>query len=98
MPVYVDDMRAPYGRLIMCHMVADTEEELLAMADKIGVARRWHQYPGADKSHFDICLSKRALAVADGAIEIEGRQTAEIVRTKRQRRLEAMQAQGGCNA
>ncbi|WP_430293046.1 DUF4031 domain-containing protein [Pseudomonas sp. B1-22] len=95
MPVYVDDMRAPYGRLIMCHMVADTEEELLAMADKIGVARRWHQYPGADKSHFDICLSKRSLAVAAGAIEIEGRQTAEIVRAKRQRRLEALSAQGG---
>lgn len=95
MPVYVDDMRAPYGRLIMCHMVADTEEELLAMADKIGVARRWHQYPGADKSHFDICLSKRALAVAAGAMEIEGRQTVELVRQKRQQRLANMSAQAG---
>lgn len=92
MPVYVDDMRAPYGRLIMCHMVADTEEELLAMADKIGVARRWHQYPGADKSHFDICLSKRAMAVSAGAIEIEGRQTVELVRRKRELRLDAARA------
>ncbi|WP_447751700.1 DUF4031 domain-containing protein [Pseudomonas nicosulfuronedens] len=95
MPVYVDDMRAPFGRLIMCHMVADTEEELLAMADKIGVARRWHQYPGADKSHFDICLSKRALAVAAGAVEIEGRQTVELVRQKRQQRLSTLSAQSG---
>ena len=22
MPVFVDDMRAPFGRLIMCHMIA----------------------------------------------------------------------------
>lgn len=95
MPVYVDDMRAPFGRLIMCHMVADTEEELLAMADKIGVARRWHQYPGSDKSHFDICLSKRALAVAAGAVEIEGRQTAELVRQKRQQRLATSSAAAG---
>lgn len=93
MPVYVDDMRAPFGRLIMCHMVADTEEELLAMADKIGVARRWHQYPGADRSHFDIGLSKRALAVAAGAIEIEGRQTVDLVRQKRLQRLATSSAQ-----
>jgi len=38
--VYVDDMRAPFGRLVMCHMIADTDGELLEMADRIGVQRR----------------------------------------------------------
>jgi len=71
--VYVDDMRAPYGRLIMCHMIADSDEELHAMAERIGVARRWHQKPGPG-SHYDIALSKRALAVAAGALEITWRQ------------------------
>jgi hypothetical protein len=65
MSVYVDSMRAPYGRLVMCHMIADTDEELRAMADKIGVQQKWHQ-----GDHFDIALSKRALAVAAGAVEI----------------------------
>jgi hypothetical protein len=69
MTVYVDDMRAPYGRLIMCHMIADTEAELHVMADQIGVARRWHQ-----RDHYDICLSKRAAAVAAGAQEITHRE------------------------
>lgn len=74
MPVYVDDMKAPYGRMLMCHMAADSTEELLAMADTIGVARKWIQYPGSKKEHFDICLSKRALAVKAGAIEVTRRE------------------------
>ncbi len=72
--VYVDDMRASYGRMKMCHMIADTEPELLVMVDRIGVARRWHQHPGTHRSHFDIALSKRALAVSAGAVEISLRE------------------------
>lgn len=83
MAVYVDDMRAPYGRMFMCHMVADTDEELHAMAALIGVARRWHQKAGTPQSHYDICLSKRAKAVAAGAIEITMRETGRIIRLKR---------------
>lgn len=74
MAVYVDDMRANFGRMVMCHMVADTEDELHAMAERIGVARRWHQAPPKHDSHYDIALTKRALAVAAGAVEISWRQ------------------------
>lgn len=74
MSVYVDNMRAPYGRLIMCHMIADTTEELLAMADTIGVDRKWLQAQGTWKEHFDISLSKRKLAVRAGAIQLTQRQ------------------------
>ena len=66
--VYIDDMRAPYGRMIMCHMTADTTEELLAMADRIGVARKWIQHEGTPWEHFDICLAKRLRARLCGAI------------------------------
>lgn len=69
MTVYVDDMRAPFGRRIMCHMIGDSEAELHAMADRIGVARRWYQ-----GDHYDIALSKRVLAIKAGAVEITQRE------------------------
>ncbi len=79
MTVYVDDMRAPFGNLIMCHMLADTDEELHAMADTIGVQRKWWQSPEkASGSHYDIALSKRALAVRAGAVEITWRQASAM--------------------
>ncbi len=40
MTVYVDDMEAEFGNMIMCHMIADTHDELIAMADAIGVDRK----------------------------------------------------------
>jgi hypothetical protein len=83
MTVYVDEMMATFGRMKMSHMIADTEEELLAMADRIGVARRWRQgEPGRD-DHFDIALSKRALAVAAGAVEITWRQLGCMVASRK---------------
>lgn len=78
MTVYVDNMRAAFGRMVMCHMIADTDDELHAMADRIGVARRWYQ-----DDHYDIALSKRALAVAAGAREITQRQLGLMVINRR---------------
>jgi hypothetical protein len=66
MSVYVDDMNAKFGRMTMCHMIADSPDELHAMADKIGVARKWYQ-----GDHYDICLSMKAKAIALGAVEVE---------------------------
>lgn len=72
MSVYVDRMKARYGRMVMCHMIADTVDELHAMADRIGVARRWFQTPPkASFPHYDIALSKRALAIEAGAIDCD---------------------------
>jgi hypothetical protein len=72
--VYVDDMRAKYGRMVMCHMIADTDAELHAMVDKIGVQRKWFQTKRPGHQHYDIALSKRALAVKHGAREITHKQ------------------------
>ncbi len=78
MTTYVDDMRASFGRMILCHMIADTEDELHAIADRIGVARKWYQ-----GNHYDIALSKRALAVKAGAIEITRRECGLMVANRR---------------
>ena len=78
MAVYVDDMFAPYGRMKMCHMLADSDEELHAMAAQIGVARRWHQAPPRHDSHYDIAMSKREEALRLGAVSITLRQAAAM--------------------
>lgn len=83
MTVYVDDMHKTelgrFGRMKMCHMLADTDAELHAMADVIGVSRRWWQSPEKTSgSHYDIAMSKRALAIQSGAVEITLRQASAM--------------------
>jgi hypothetical protein len=73
MSVYVDAPDYPYGRMMMCHMLADTPAELHEMAFRIGIARRWYQ-SRASAPHYDIAKTKRALAVSYGAIEIDRKQ------------------------
>ena len=77
--VYVDDMYVPFGRMKMCHLLADTTEELLSMADTISVNRRWLQHAGTYKEHFDISMSKKALALKAGAIEITWAEAGRLV-------------------
>lgn len=91
MAVYVDDMKAPYrpphrpGRTyVMSHMIADTAVELHAMADRIGVARRWYQ-----GDHYDITQAKRRLAIRAGAIEVSRMELGRKVIAARRARMPA---------
>ncbi|MGE3990345.1 DUF4031 domain-containing protein [Pseudorhodoplanes sp.] len=85
MTVYVDDMHAvPMGEfrgMKMSHMIADTEAELHAMAASIGVQRRWYQ-----GDHYDIALSKRALAIRAGAVPVPLRVLARMAMNRRRGR------------
>lgn len=83
MTVYVDTMSAPLGRMKMCHMAADSTAELLAMADTIGLNRTHLQDVGTYREHFDVCQSKRAAAIAAGAVSVGQMEFGRILRTKR---------------
>lgn len=72
MAVYVDQARNRFRGMVMCHMIADTLEELHAMADAIGLKREWFQDARA-AAHYDLSLSHRRAALANGAIELERR-------------------------
>ena len=80
--VYVDNMRASFGRMIMCHMVADSVDELHAMADKIGINRRWFQ-DNPHHPHYDVTLKKKALAVKYGAKEITMQELVSITNRRK---------------
>lgn len=79
MSVYVDPARHPFGRMMMCHMMADTTEELLAMADRIGVNRKWLQKRGTVYEHFDISKTKREEAVKLGAVEVSAKDFGRLI-------------------
>lgn len=69
--VYVDQFPSGWGRWSGGgHMLANDLDALHAMAVRIGLRRSWFQ---GDKTfaHYDVMASKRRLALAAGAIEIE---------------------------
>lgn len=88
MAVYVDPLLA-HGwvlrgrRTRSCHMFTDAADlaELHAMAERIGMRRSWFQ----DKSvkHYDLTPSRRAAAVAAGAVEVDIHRAVAIWRAQR---------------
>jgi hypothetical protein len=80
MAVYVDQERNKVSRMLMCHMIADTVDELNEMADRIGLERKWVQKSNGGMVHYDICQSKRDLAIQNGAIEVDRRKFVELMR------------------
>lgn len=84
MSVYVDNAKIPYRGMIMRHMLRDGElDELHAMAERLGLKREWFQNHGTP--HYDLCQTKRKLAIDYGAIEIDRRQTVVLIRARRAR-------------
>lgn len=80
MSVYVDTSRNRFGRMVMCHMIADTLDELHAMAAQCGMQRSWFQAPPkASFPHYDVCLTRKADAIRNGAIELQRREFVETV-------------------
>lgn len=75
MAVYVDESRFKLRGQLYCHMIADSEAELDAMADTIGLKRAWKQAAvHRFVEHYDLAPSKRALAICHGAIELSVRE------------------------
>lgn len=72
MTVYVDELvRRPTKircfQAGSCHILADTLDELHAMAAKVGLKRSWFQdHP--PHPHYDLTASKRAAALEAGAV------------------------------
>jgi len=74
MTVYVDDLMTcvPTPRWLhrsSCHLMADSEEELSAFADRMGLRREWKQ--GGSVPHYDLTPNKRKQAVQQGAVEVD---------------------------
>lgn len=71
MPVYIDCTENVFRRMKMCHMIADTPDELHAMAGRIGMRRHWFQKESFP--HYDVAKGRRKMAVEFGAIVCDRR-------------------------
>ena len=89
MAVYVDRAKNRYRHMKMSHMIADTIEELHEMADNIGLKRSWFQPGNNSLAHYDLCQSKRKLAIEYGAIEISSRELVAKIRKRRKEKNES---------
>lgn len=91
--VYVDEVQE-YARVAgpakrwgrkWSHMTADTEEELHAMAQAIGLKRSYFQRRGGNPAldHYDVTPPKREAAVKRGAVQETTAQFMERLRRLR---------------
>ncbi len=78
MTVYVDELRQVistqtsgcFGRRAprSCHLMADTESELEAMAKGLELQKSWRH-----GDHYDLTANNRRLAIARGAVAVSAR-------------------------
>jgi Protein of unknown function (DUF4031) len=83
---YVDTVRSYPGSGLrfteFCHLLADTPDELHAMADALGIPRRFYQdHPW--RWHHDLPSHLRPRAVELGAREVTMHEVGALLRTRR---------------
>jgi hypothetical protein len=86
MPCYVDTVRDYPGAGLrhdrFCHLLADTRDELHAMADALGIPRRYFQdHPW--RWHHDLPEPLRARAVALGAREVTMHEVGALLKQRK---------------
>lgn len=71
--IWVDPLR-DHGWALgeSCHLMADTREELMAFAARLGLRAVWFQDHPVHP-HFDLTAKRRAVAVQLGAVELSSR-------------------------
>jgi hypothetical protein len=89
MAVYIDNLvmavpnkNWPYKK--SCHLIADTEKELHAFAECIGLKRSWFQ-ENSSIDHYDLTASKRVQAVKNGARQLSMKQFVKKMREARRK-------------
>lgn len=80
MTVYVDQAiyKKPNGRVLYCHMIADTLVELHEFAAKINLSSSWF-HSGRFK-HYDLNPTSRAAAIEAGAVEITSKEMVTLLK------------------
>lgn len=82
MAVYVDNARIEWRNKLWCHLVADSLEEIHAIAGKLNLRREWFQVKGR-YPHYDVTVAVRDRALSLGAIDADKRQLIECAKRLR---------------
>jgi hypothetical protein len=77
--VYVDDAVHPWRGRRWAHLLADTLDELHAMAGLLGIPRGAFQHK-ASGAHYDVPAELRERAIVLGAVPISRHRDRELVR------------------
>jgi len=78
--VVVDQPIYRFRNMKMCHMMSKDLEALHAMARRIGLKPEWFQNKPGGTPHYDVAMSKRALAITYGAVVVGRREIHEIIK------------------
>lgn len=92
MPVYIDDAMHPWRGLRWAHLLADTLDELHAMAARLDIPRRAFQNKPSG-AHYDVSAEMREQAIRLGAVPVSRHTDRELLR--RLIRQAREQARGG---
>ncbi len=87
MGVYVDDAIWEWRGRAWCHLVADTDAELAAFAERLGLKPEWLQHRPARPwlDHYDLPDYGRERAIELGAAPVTRAEIVAVIRARRER-------------